>query len=91
VDFFYGLLMASSKSPQPAIAAIILMLRLEREWTQEELALAVGVSPSEISHLESGRRNPTLKTLKRVAGAFDLRCSHMVWLAEELELRLKSL
>ncbi len=82
--------MATSKSPQPFIAVIIKLLRLNEEWSQEELALRVGVKPSEISHLESGRRNPTLRTLQRLARAFDVRCSYMLWLAEELELKTGS-
>lgn len=73
---------------QPFIAAIIRLLRLKEGWTQEELALEIGVRPSEISHLESGRRTPTLRTLQRLAKVFNVRCSYMIWLAEELELRV---
>lgn len=82
---------ATSKFSQPFIAAVIRMLRLKREWTQEELALEVGVSNSEISHLESGRRNPKLGTLERLAETFEVRCSHMLWLAEELRFETQRL
>ena len=67
------------------------MLRQKRKWTQEELALEVGVSSSEISHLESGRRNPKLGTLERLADTFEVRCSHMLWLAEELKFETQQL
>ena len=80
--------MGAGKPPQPFIAAIIRLLRLKAGWTQEELALEIGVRPSEISHLESGRRTPTLRTLRRLAEVFDVRCSYILWLAEELELRV---
>lgn len=59
--------------------------------TQEELALELDMSPSEISHLESGRRNPTLGTLQRIAGGLGVRCSQVLALAEELELRVDRL
>lgn len=56
--------------------------------TQEELALELDMSASEISHLESGRRNPTLGTLQRLAGGLGVRCSQILALAEELEFRV---
>jgi len=82
---------ATSKFSQPFIAAVIRTLRLKRKWSQERLALEVGVSSSEISHLESGRRNPKLRTLERLAETFEVRCSHMLWLAEELRFEVEQL
>ncbi|MFL5897108.1 MAG: helix-turn-helix domain-containing protein [Solirubrobacterales bacterium] len=76
---------STSKLPQPFIAAVIRLLRTQAGLTQEQLALEVGVKPSEISHLESGRRNPKLGTLQRLAEVLEVRCSYMLWLAEELE------
>jgi len=76
---------------QPAIAAIVRLLRLKKGWSQERLARTVGVEPSEISHLESGRRNPTLGTLDKLADGFGVRCSEMVDLAEELEFKVQQL
>jgi len=84
-------LKATPKFSQPFIAAVIRTLRVKRKLTQEELALEVGVSNSEISHLESGRRNPKLGTLERLAETFEVRCSHMLWLAEELKLETQRL
>jgi len=80
--------MATRKPSQPFIAAIIRLLRHRAGWTQEELALELGIRPSEISHLESGRRNPRLATLQRLAEAFGVHCSYMLWLAEKLELEV---
>ncbi|MGN6276697.1 MAG: helix-turn-helix domain-containing protein [Solirubrobacterales bacterium] len=77
-----------SAKPQPFVAAILKLLRERADLTQEELALELGMSPSEISHLESGRRNPTLGTLQRLAGGLGVRCSQVLALAEELELRV---
>lgn len=79
---------ASSKSLGPYIAAIVRLKRLEREWSQERLALEAGMKPSEVSHLESGRRNPKVGTLERLAKALGVRSSEMLWLAEELSYRV---
>lgn len=48
-------------------------LRDERGWTQEELARAAGVSPTTVSHIESGTiRRPRINTIRRLARAFGL-------------------
>lgn len=78
-----------SPQPQPFLAAILKLLRERADLTQEELALELDMSPSEISHLESGRRNPTLGTLQRLARGLGVRCSQVVALAEELEFRVE--
>ncbi|MCC7531965.1 MAG: helix-turn-helix transcriptional regulator [Candidatus Melainabacteria bacterium] len=44
-------------------------LRIERRWSQEELAFELDVDRSYVSSLERGQRNPTLKTIARVAKA----------------------
>jgi transcriptional regulator with XRE-family HTH domain len=46
--------------------------RKQAGLTQEALALRASVHPTWISHLESGRRNPTLSTISRLAGALGL-------------------
>jgi transcriptional regulator with XRE-family HTH domain len=64
---------------------VIKLHRLKAGLSQEELALLIGVKPSEISHLESGRRNPKLGTMRRVAKGLDVPSWQMVALAERLE------
>ena len=44
-------------------------LRLERGWSQGQLAVRAGVSRSFVSKLEKGEREPTLKYLDKVASA----------------------
>jgi transcriptional regulator with XRE-family HTH domain len=53
--------------------------------TQEELADKSGVHTTEISRLEHGRVNPTLRTLKRLAEGLDHPCSHIFTLEEIFE------
>jgi transcriptional regulator with XRE-family HTH domain len=81
----------TSPQPQPFVAAILKLLRERADLTQEELALELNMSASEISHLESGRRNPTLGTLQRLSGGLGVRCSQVVALAEELEFTINRL
>jgi transcriptional regulator with XRE-family HTH domain len=71
------------------MAAVVRLMRLNREWSQEELGSRAGIKPGEISVLESGRRNPTLDTLQRLADAFGADCGEMVSAAREFEARVE--
>ncbi|HET8565739.1 MAG TPA: helix-turn-helix transcriptional regulator [Solirubrobacterales bacterium] len=71
------------------MAAVIRLMRLTREWSQEELGGRAEIKPSDISLLESGRRNPTLGTLQRLAEVFGVECSEMVKLAEDFESKVE--
>lgn len=58
-----------SVGSRPRLAALLARLRAERGLTLDVLAEASGVSRAFISQIESGRANPTLATLDRLAGA----------------------
>ncbi|HEX6153871.1 MAG TPA: helix-turn-helix transcriptional regulator [Solirubrobacterales bacterium] len=75
--------------PQEALGLAIRHLRLQRELTQEELALRLQFHPTQISSLEGGRRNPTLGTMRRISNALEVSLSDLVGLAEELERRIE--
>jgi transcriptional regulator with XRE-family HTH domain len=77
--------MSTPEPPQPVIAATIRFLRLKAELSQEELAQAADIHPTEISRLENGLRNPKWGTMKRLAKGLGVRCSQMVALAERFE------
>lgn len=47
-------------------------LRMERGWTQEELASRAKKHPTYIGGIERGERNPTLTVLADIARAFDV-------------------
>lgn len=78
---------ANSSSRQPHFAAVIRQLRLKKRLTQEELALAIGASNSEISHYESGRRDLKLGTLQRLAVGLGVPYAAIAVMVEELESR----
>jgi transcriptional regulator with XRE-family HTH domain len=58
------------------------MERLKRDWNQSDLAEAAVIGLGAVNALESGRGNPTLKTLQAVAAAFGMTVAELV--AEDL-------
>jgi transcriptional regulator with XRE-family HTH domain len=59
--------------PYREVARLVILLRTREGISQEELARRVGTSKSAIVRLESGRHQPTVETLRRVAEAFGAR------------------
>ncbi|MBN2073572.1 MAG: helix-turn-helix transcriptional regulator [Actinobacteria bacterium] len=57
--------------PEYKILRQILALRRKRNLTQEQLANLVKAKQSSIARIESGRHNPSLRMLQRIAGALD--------------------
>jgi transcriptional regulator with XRE-family HTH domain len=53
------------------LANQVLRLRLQKGWSQTELARHAGTKQSNISRLERGEANPTYDFLNKVADAFD--------------------
>ena len=47
-------------------------LRLERGWTQTDVAVHLGMDRSFLSDLERGKREPCLRTLEVIAQGFQL-------------------
>ncbi len=64
---------AAEKDLKPLldIANDVLALRLEKEWSQSELARRMGTQQSNISRIENGLANPTIEFLQRLAKALD--------------------
>ena len=67
--------------PEFQVAREVIRLRLERGLSQEELAQRAGTGQPNISRLERGTINPSLRFLRRVAAA----------LGAEVEVRFKPL
>ena len=57
----------------PELADTVLSQRLSRDWSQAELAERVGTRQANISRLESGLSNPSIKFLQRLAEALDAK------------------
>ena len=54
---------------QQVIGETIEHMRLEKDWTQEDLAKAVGTSQSAIHRIEKGRQNISLEMIKKLSEA----------------------
>lgn len=65
-------------TPTTALGARIRDVRELCDWNQHELARRVGVLPSRISEYETGRREPTLPLLARIAGAYQCTVSELL-------------
>ena len=57
------------------LAGQLIARRRELRMTQQQLATASGIHQSEISRIESGSGNPTLKTLGALTGALGVELS----------------
>ncbi|AMK25082.1 MULTISPECIES: helix-turn-helix domain-containing protein [unclassified Sphingobium] len=48
-------------------------VRTQKGWTQEQLAFEADVKRSYISEIESGKRNPSLDVVEKIAKALDVK------------------
>lgn len=69
--------------PKLELGRRILDLRLERGWTQKELAKKAGTKQANISRLENALLNPSIKMLQKVADALGARLEIQLVPAEE--------
>ena len=58
--------------PEFTVMQAMIDARKERGMTQKDLAKATGISQADISRLERGTGNPSIKTLQRVAQALQM-------------------
>lgn len=77
--------MPRQEEPQIGLSKAIRQLRKELQLSQEALGLRAGIHPTWISHIESGRVNPTWGNVRRIADGLQVRMSRLVALAEVLE------
>ena len=54
-------------------------LRKKKGFTQDQFAARAGLNRTHLYRLESGRQSITLRTLKIVADALDIRVRDLVW------------
>jgi len=59
--------------PLPKFAANVRRLRAEKGLTQDALAQGASMDPAEIRRIESGRRDPGVRVLTRVAAGLEVK------------------
>lgn len=55
------------------LASNLRQFRLEKDWSQDDLAEKAELDRTYISDVERGLRNPSIKTLARLAAALQVR------------------
>jgi transcriptional regulator with XRE-family HTH domain len=71
--------------PQIGLGKAIRQLRTESQLSQETLGHRADIHPTWISHIESGRINPTWGNVRRIAKGLRVPLSQLADLAEDLE------
>ena len=74
--------------PQIGLGQAIKTLRHEKKLSQETLGNEAEIHPTWISHIESGRINPTWGNVRRIARGLDVPLEQLAALAEENERKL---
>jgi transcriptional regulator with XRE-family HTH domain len=72
---------------QAALGVAVKARRHELGLTQEALANDTGLHQRWISNVETGKRNPSYASLRRLATGLDLVASELLALAERIESR----
>jgi len=73
--------------PQIGLSKAIRQLRRETQLSQEALGLRANIHPTWISHMESGRVNPTWGNVRRIAIGLRVPLHVLAALAEDLEAK----
>ena len=79
--------MSRRREPQVGLGRAIRTFRTADELSQETLAFRAKFHPTWISHVESGRINPSWGSVRRIASGLYVPLSELATLAEELERR----
>jgi transcriptional regulator with XRE-family HTH domain len=74
---------------QTALGQAVKTRRKQLDLTQEALSLRAELHQRWISNVETGKRNPSYGSLRRLASALDLSVSKLIARAERIEARSK--
>jgi transcriptional regulator with XRE-family HTH domain len=77
--------MSASPAFQHALGAAVKARRSELGLTQEQLANDTDLHQRWISNVETGKRNPSYASLRRLATGLDLTASELILRAEDIE------
>lgn len=73
--------------PQIGLGKAIRKLRTEAKLSQEALGERAEIHPTWISHIESGRINPTWGNVRRIARGLQVPLPRLAQLAEDYEAK----
>lgn len=70
--------MALARDAYLAIKKNVLFLRTQKAWSQEDLAFQAGVKADTVQEIESGKRKPQWRTIRKIAKAFGMEAEEFV-------------
>ena len=70
------------KTTQEILIQNMKTLRKNRSWSQLRLSIESNVSPGMIGEIETGKKNPSLETLDRIASAFGIQTYKLIYDSE---------
>lgn len=77
--------MSTTPAFQTALGLAVKARREELSLTQEQVANDSGLHQRWISNVETGKRNPSYGSLRRLAAALDLTTSELIAQGEQIE------
>ena len=77
--------MSASPAFQHALGTAVKARRQELGLTQEQLANDSGLHQRWLSNVETGKRNPSYSSLRRLAASLELSASELIARAEQIE------
>lgn len=69
---------AMDDTTQKALGLRIKSLRMERGLSQEKFSLMIGIDRTYLASIESGMRNVTLSSMKKIACGFEITVSELL-------------
>jgi len=82
--------MSASPAFQVALGLAVKARRQELDLTQEQLANDTELHQRWISNVETGKRNPSYGSLRRLASGLELSASQLISRAEQIESDARS-
>jgi transcriptional regulator with XRE-family HTH domain len=80
--------MPRREDPQVGLGMAIRQFRHKKKLSQEALGEKAEIHPTWISHIESGRINPTWGNVRRIARGLEIKLAELAEEAEKLEREL---
>lgn len=73
-------------APDPALAAVLWRLRVERGTTQEALAFRSGITTGSLARIELGQASPAWTTVRQIVAALDVSLVELAAAVEGLSV-----
>ena len=64
---------------------ILKELRLERGWSQQEVADRIGINKMTVSQYESGQRRPSFNRIEKIADIFQVDLNYLLGFTDKID------